>query len=106
MTSIEQFNRPICDPQEHAFREILASENVYAVFQPIVDLKKQVILGYEALIRGPEDTVFFKPINLFETANQLGLDTELEIMCRTVSIGQYAELKLVTRLFHHISPDA
>src|SRR5687768_6999759 len=106
MTSIEQFSRQMSNPQEDAFREILATENVYPVFQPIVDLKRQTILGYEALIRGPEETVFFRPINLFETANKLGFGAELEIMCRKVSIRQYAVLKPGARLFLNISPSA
>src|SRR5688572_29056693 len=87
-------------------RDIIARERVQAVFQPIIDLKKRTILGYESLTRGPEDTSFHKPIALFEAATRLGLESELEIVCRKNSIRAFAKLGLDAKLFLNISPGA
>jgi len=86
--------------------DIIRHENVHTVFQPIVDLNRRTILGYEALIRGPVDTDYFRPIQLFEAAQAHKLEVQMEIMCRKVSIRQYAELGLKEKLFLNISPTA
>lgn len=88
------------------FRDIIATERVHSVFQPIVDIRRHSILGYEALIRGPEGSPYARPIQLFNAAAALGLSSELEIMCRKNSIREYAELGLPARLFLNISPAA
>ncbi len=87
-------------------RDIILNENVHAVFQPIVDISKRTIHGYEALIRGPEKSDYFSPLPLFEAALAHELEVELEIMCRKVSIRRYAELGLKEKLFLNISPAA
>jgi diguanylate cyclase (GGDEF)-like protein len=96
--------KPTAD--EELVRDIIARERVQAVFQPIVDLKRRAILGYEALTRGPEDTPFHKPIALFGAAIKLGLESELEIVCRKNSIRAFAKLGLDAKLFLNISPGA
>jgi diguanylate cyclase (GGDEF)-like protein len=93
-------------PNRELVRDIIADERVDAVFQPIIDLKKRAILGYEALTRGPQDTPLHKPLALFEAATALGLETELEILCRKNSIRAFARLALDAKLFLNISPGA
>lgn len=107
MSKVVQLNpgpRPATD--EELVRDIIARERVQAVFQPIIDLRKRAILGYESLTRGPEDTPYHKPIALFEAATRLGLESELEIVCRKNSIRAFAELGLDAKLFLNISPGA
>ncbi len=88
--------------------DIINNEHVHTVFQPIVDLNRRTIHGYEALIRGPERyRRFFSPLPLFEAAQTpTKLEVQMEIMCRKVSIRQYAELGLREKLFLNISPNA
>ena len=86
--------------------DIIRQENVHTVFQPIVDLNRRIIHGYEALIRGPENTEYYRPIPLFEAAQAHNLEVQMEIMCRKVSIREYAELGLKEKLFLNISPHA
>ncbi|MES2624910.1 MAG: bifunctional diguanylate cyclase/phosphodiesterase [Pseudomonadota bacterium] len=87
-------------------RDIILHEDVHTVFQPIVDLNGRSIHGYEALIRGPENTEYFRPIALFDAAITHKLEVQLEIMCRKVSIREYAALGLSEKLFLNISPTA
>jgi len=48
-------------------------------FQPIVDLSRGVVIGYEALSRGPAP--FESPSLLFARARQLGMVAELDHAC-------------------------
>lgn len=84
--------------------KIIAEENLYSVFQGIIDLPKKEIHGFEALIRGPQDSLFHSPLQLFSAARACGLETELEILCRKVTIRDYAKLQLNQKLFLNISP--
>ncbi len=83
---------------------ILDTQQLTPHFQPIIDLTQRKIIGYEALIRGPEDSTLHSPLNLFETAERCGLSTKLEFMCREVTIKRYANLKLKEKLFINVSP--
>ncbi|MDY6983699.1 MAG: EAL domain-containing protein, partial [Pseudomonadota bacterium] len=106
MSKVVQFpaSRQLAD--DALVRDIIAGERVQAVFQPIIDMKKRSILGYESLTRGPEGSPLHKPLALFEAATRLGLDSELEIVCRKNSIREFARLGLDARLFLNISPEA
>ena len=53
-----------CNESEE-LRRILDEGTLYPVFQPIIDFRAQAILGYEALIRGPEDSPLHRPDRLF-----------------------------------------
>lgn len=50
-------------------------------FQPIVDLHTGEPLGYEALARGPEDSLFSAPRAMFDLSRRLGLAAELDRLC-------------------------
>lgn len=106
MSKVVQFpaSRQLAD--EALVRDIIAGERVQAVFQPIIDLKKRAILGYESLTRGPEGSALHKPLALFEAATHYGLESELEIVCRKNSIRAFAQLGLDAKLFLNISPEA
>ncbi|WP_132040351.1 hypothetical protein [Caldanaerobacter subterraneus] len=40
------------------------------MFQPVVSLFDGEVVGYEALTRGPEGTIFYNPEVLFEEAKK------------------------------------
>ncbi|HEY0961406.1 MAG TPA: bifunctional diguanylate cyclase/phosphodiesterase [Pseudomonadales bacterium] len=106
MSKVVQFSNQRQLADESLVRDIIEGERVQAVFQPIIDLKKRAILGYESLTRGPEGTSLFKPLALFEAATRLGLESELEIICRKNSIRAFARQGLDAKLFLNISPEA
>jgi len=90
---------------KHQLTEIINQRHLTSLFQPIVCLSSQSIFSFEALIRGPSNSVFHSPINLFSYAEQFELDMQLEHACRHTSIRRYAELKLPQKLFLNISPN-
>ena len=51
------------------FTEIIKNEMITTVFQPVFDFGNKTILGYEALSRGPENSVLESPEALFKLAS-------------------------------------
>ena len=85
--------------------EILAGRQLNALFQPIVNIQRGEIVGYEGLIRGPSDSPLHSPMNLFKVARAHDLSVEVEHMCRRVVLERFAELKLPGKLFLNVSPE-
>lgn len=83
---------------------IIETENLTTVFQPIYDVTKSSIMGYEALTRGPTNHPLHSPAIIFDLAETLGLLSELELLCRKLAIKRFAELKLEGCLFLNVSP--
>jgi len=83
---------------------ILKGKLLTPVFQPIVSVNQKKIIGYEALIRGPSDSPLHSPPNLFDTARQHDKHTQLEFVCREITISQFANLRLPGKLFINVSP--
>jgi EAL domain-containing protein (putative c-di-GMP-specific phosphodiesterase class I)/GGDEF domain-containing protein len=86
--------------------KIITQANVRAVFQPIFNIITNQIHGFEALSRGPEHSPLHSPIPLFQTAEHLGRLSELETLCRSISIEGFHKRQLDGKLFINISPKA
>lgn len=84
--------------------QIIKEESLTAVFQPIYATDKCELYGYEALIRGPSDSPLASPQMLFDTALECGLLSQLELVCRKISIARFAQLELSGFLFLNVSP--
>ncbi|MBI2890096.1 MAG: EAL domain-containing protein [Nitrospirae bacterium] len=59
-------------------REIVRRRDLRPLFQPIQHLQKGLVVGYEVLIRGPENTKFNDPSVLFSTAQSCNMTFQLE----------------------------
>jgi len=62
--------------------DIISKELIETYLQPIFDLKKGEILGYEALSRSTLENEFSSTEILFTWAERLRLDLHLDIICR------------------------
>jgi diguanylate cyclase (GGDEF)-like protein len=89
---------------EQELLSILEHKKLTPHFQPIISLHQKKIIGYEALIRGPSNSPFNTPFNLFDVAERYSLSSQLEFICRELSIQRYAEFNLDAKLFLNISP--
>ncbi|MFP4169236.1 MAG: GGDEF domain-containing protein [Desulfonatronovibrionaceae bacterium] len=87
------------------FREILANKDLRIVYQPIMDLKKGRIYGWEALTRGPENSQFSSPLALFDFAEEEGKLFELETITRELAIKNCGQLREGSKLFLNIHPN-
>ncbi|BCJ75685.1 hypothetical protein CS0771_52290 [Catellatospora sp. IY07-71] len=63
------------------FSALLAGREVYPIFQPIVSLRDEQTVGYEALARGPADSLYHAPLALFAEAERRGALAELDWVC-------------------------
>ncbi|MFT6897134.1 MAG: EAL domain-containing protein (putative c-di-GMP-specific phosphodiesterase class I) [Paraglaciecola sp.] len=86
-------------------QRILTSESVSSLYQPIIDRYSGEIFAYEALSRGPSDSVLHAPLQLFDYARQHGLLSEMENLCRKKAIQGFVKQQLPGKLFINISPD-
>ncbi|HET8731273.1 MAG TPA: EAL domain-containing protein [Moraxellaceae bacterium] len=85
-------------------QRLLLQRELHIHFQPIMDTRAQRILGYEALVRGPVESVLHSATALFTTARHAHMLAELEYLCRELAIQQFVQHKLPGKLFLNVSP--
>lgn len=86
------------------FMEILQNGDIRTVFQPIISLKNGELLGYEALSRGPADSVFNNPEKLFDFARVYGRLWELEFLCRIKALENMSKNNPSFCIFLNVDP--
>lgn len=89
---------------QEELQQLLKHRLLTPVFQPIIALDNPRILGYEALIRGPQHSPLHTPDRLFEVARASRQLATLEYACREVSCEQFVALNLPGKLFLNMSP--
>ena len=85
-------------------RKVLDERRVSAVFQPIFGFREGRILGYEALVRGPEGTELETPGELFSAAQQAGLTLQLNMVCAREVLRAFVARGLDGSIFLNVSP--
>lgn len=88
-----------------ALDELLLHQRLTPLFQPIIDLRSQQCIGYEALIRGPVNSHLHLPGVLFKVARQYEKVQELEVLCCQIQVEAFVRLGLTGLLFLNFSPD-
>lgn len=83
---------------------ILANNQIQTLFQPIFDNRQNCVLGYEALSRGPSDSLLHSPLELFRQAECEHKAAELELLCISLAMQRFLERQLNGKLFLNISP--
>ena len=83
---------------------LIENRRLDSYFQPIVDLRSDRIIGYEALVRGPAGSPLHQPGALFDVAGRCGKLMELELLTREIHIENFARLNLPAKLFLNICP--
>jgi EAL domain-containing protein (putative c-di-GMP-specific phosphodiesterase class I)/GGDEF domain-containing protein len=85
-------------------RRVLEEKTLRTVFQPIFGFREGHIVGYEALVRGPEGSPLQTPTELFAAAAEEGVAVELNILCVQQILRAFAERELAGSLFLNVSP--
>ena len=96
---------PPADTEFELLDAILLGERLHPQFQPIVQLHRRALYGYEGLIRGPSDSPLHSPARLFAAAARHGRLLELDYLARRLVIEHFARLRLPGRLFININPE-
>lgn len=86
---------------------IISETRIKTLFQPIIDVKKGEIYGYEALSRGVlRDGTIINPEELFATAKAMDLLFYLDRVCREASIRAASKCGITKKLFINFIPTA
>lgn len=88
-----------------ALEDIIARRQITTVLQPILDLERQEVLGYEACARGPSGELE-SPAFLFELASTTGLVWQLERLCRTSAAAELSGLPPGQLLFINVDAES
>ena len=75
------------------FKSALKRADIKTVFQPIYDIEKNEIFGYEALSRGPKGTEIEEPLMLFSMADALDELLKLESICHWKALLSYKKIE-------------
>jgi EAL domain-containing protein (putative c-di-GMP-specific phosphodiesterase class I) len=84
-------------------KELILKEAIRTVYQPIVDLEKFSILGFEALTRGPKGEC---PDMLFEIARELDMGFELDSLCRKAAFSHAKSMNKTQMIFVNSQPNS
>jgi len=87
-----------------ALRKLLAEGGVSVVFQPIWDLYRNDILGFEALTRLSPVYGFSGPQETFDLAERTGHAHDLDALCRAAILARANEIPNDALLFINVSP--
>jgi EAL domain-containing protein (putative c-di-GMP-specific phosphodiesterase class I) len=88
------------------FTDLLLSEDVTILYEPIMNLTTREIRGYEGLARGPWDSEMHSPGALFKTAEDAGFLFELDCLCRRLALRGARGLQPGKLLFLNCLPTA
>lgn len=84
-------------------RSVLSAQALSCVFQPIIDLRRRDVMGYEALLRGPVDSPLYTPQQLLRVAREAGLGPELEGLALRLALESFVATRLPGRVFINLS---
>ncbi len=87
-------------------QEVLLEDKLSTLFQPVFELPRRTVLGYEALSRGPSGTLYHMPLPLFEMASESDLVFELDRKCRRRALLAARQLPPDALLFINVFPSA
>ena len=99
----ERRGQSLDEEREVELRSILRERRVRTLFQAIVRVPQQTVIGYEALSRGPEGS-YLEPANrLFGFSERAGLVGELELLCVERALTSAHGLPLGSTIFVNLS---
>ncbi len=85
---------------------ILAHAEIQTLFQPIVDAQHHMVLGHEALSRGPANSPYHSAAALFSLAKTCQRSVELELLCLDRALYHFTHQQLNGQLFVNLSAAA
>jgi EAL domain-containing protein (putative c-di-GMP-specific phosphodiesterase class I) len=77
---------------------------VQTLLQPVVELSSGEVIGYEALTRGPRESLFEMPRAMFAMSSRMGVDAELDGLCMDEALRAAAAIPVQGKLFVNVLP--
>jgi EAL domain-containing protein (putative c-di-GMP-specific phosphodiesterase class I) len=85
--------------------QVLQGRHVSPVYQPVIDLVRREVIGYEALSRVPP-SLFRNVEQMFQVAQEANATWELERLCRETAIRGVGAFPAGMCLFLNVEPDS
>lgn len=89
--------------REHLM-DIVRGEKITVLAQPIMNLSTGEIFGWEILTRGPQNSPFHTPAELFDLAYQADLLTKMEFIVMKRAFQEISERGIKERVFINVTP--
>lgn len=86
-------------------KQVIDAGNVTILFQPILDMRTDDVIGHEGLVRGPAGTPLEYPDALFKMARTNKCVKELDLLCIKKVLEVSRELHKGLKLFLNIFPE-
>lgn len=84
-------------------KDILKHHNITSWFQPITNVERRELIGWEAFSRGPETDNGLETPAMFDTAAEAGILKPFDLMCLHTAAESFDQLQLENKLFINIS---
>ena len=85
--------------------DIIANRTVNILFQPVLDMKEDDVVGHESLVRGPAGTPLEFPDALFQAARSGNRVPELDVLCMEQLLEATSELRKGLKIFVNVFPE-
>jgi len=85
-------------------KQLIRDEAIRTVWQPVVEMSSGAVFGYEALARGPKDSLFEMPRAMFALSGRVGAAGDLDRLCRAAAIREGAQVAADRKLFVNVLP--
>ena len=85
-------------------KKAMREEGIRTLWQPVVELDSGSYHGFEALARGPKDSMFEMPRAMFALSGRVGASGDLDRLCRTSALREGAGVSGGRKLFVNVLP--
>jgi EAL domain-containing protein (putative c-di-GMP-specific phosphodiesterase class I)/GGDEF domain-containing protein len=85
-------------------KKAMREEAIRTVWQPVVELSSGAFYGFEALARGPVDSMFEMPRAMFALSGRVGASGDLDRLCRAAAFREGAGVASGRKLFVNVLP--
>ena len=90
----------------HSVTRLIVEQGLQIDFQPIWDLQRRAVLGFEALARPAAAYALAGPQEAFDVATKIGRGHDLDTVCREATIARAKDLPEDALLFLNVSPES
>ncbi len=89
--------------KKYVVKDILKKHNITSWFQPIINVERQELIGWEAFSRGPDTEQGLATPDLFDTAADAGILKPFDVMCIQSASQCFGQLQLSGKLFLNLT---
>lgn len=102
---LESITKAVGSVMPDKLQDIIKNQAISVLYQPIIDMRADEVMGHESLVRGPMGTPMEFPDALFTTARTANCVPDLDILCMRKILESSTEFHSGIKLFINIFPE-